>query len=500
MIFKVVDNKCFINSTVELQGYLLKDNWDDWFQYNTLFHLYLTINQRIHEIGEVKIGQFKMKQEQRSPEILSEFNELSSMFFSVGQDTTYYENLTLLGAEIRDEVLKNLQDIAKNEQLFLKARKESVTKTSLLRAISERTVKEQFRRLANGGLKLSNYKFEFIPENNKNKNNILEFNVVPESNPPTNINVIIGRNGVGKTRLLNKMISSLLGPKNIANGFFQSQNTHITLAQQNLFANLVFVSFSAFDMFDQIPKDKNKGRYSYIGLKKYINNDVENYICSKNTEELAEEFSESIRLCTKGAKKVLWENSLHILESDPVFKDANILSIVEDQNKADYIFRKLSSGHKIVLLTITKLVETVEEASLVLLDEPESHLHPPLLSAFIRALSDLLINRNGVCIIATHSPVILQEVPKECVWIVRRNGTIVNYERPGIETFGENVGTLTREVFGLEVTLSGFHNLLKNTIEEDDYCDYENILSKFDGKLGFEAKAIIKTLLALKEQ
>ena len=42
--------------------------------------------------------------------------------------------------------------------------------------------------------------------------------------------------------------------------------------------------------------------------------------------------------------------------------------------------------------------------------------------------------------------------------------------------------------------------ILKNTIEEDDYCDYENILSKFDGKLGFEAKAIIKTLLALKEQ
>ena len=47
-------------------------------------------------------------------------------------------------------------------------------------------------------------------------------------------------------------------------------------------------------MFDLFPKDKNKGRYSYIGLKKYINNELENFICSKNTEELAEEFSESI--------------------------------------------------------------------------------------------------------------------------------------------------------------------------------------------------------------
>jgi len=65
----------------------------------------------------------------------------------------------------------------------------------------------------------------------------------------------------------------------------------------------------------------------------------------------------------------------------------------------------MSSGHAIVLLTITRLVATVEEKTLVLIDEPESHLHPPLLSAFIRALSELLYDRNGVSIIATHSPV-----------------------------------------------------------------------------------------------
>lgn len=113
------------------------------------------------------------------------------------------------------------------------------------------------------------------------------------------------------------------------------------------------------------------------------------------------------------------------------------------------LFGRLSSGHKIVLLTITRLVETVEERSLVLIDEPETHLHPPLLSAFVRSLSGLLINRNGVAIIATHSPVVLQEVPRSCVWKVRRSGRVTEVERPEIETFGENVGILTREVFGL---------------------------------------------------
>ena len=104
-----------------------------------------------------------------------------------------------------------------------------------------------------------------------------------------------------------------------------------------------------------------------------------------------------------------------------------------------------------MLLSVTKLVGTVEEKTLVLIDEPESHLHPPLLSAFIRVVSDLLINRNGVAIIATHSPVVLQEVSKSCVWIVGRRGSSCSADRPEVETFAENVGTLTREVFGLEV-------------------------------------------------
>ncbi len=86
-----------------------------------------------------------------------------------------------------------------------------------------------------------------------------------------------------------------------------------------------------------------------------------------------------------------------------------------------------------MLLTITRVVETLEERSLVLLDEPEAHLHPPLLSAFIRSLSDLLVNRNGVAIVATHSPVILQEVPKSCAWRIRRIGRQAKIERPTTE-------------------------------------------------------------------
>src|SRR5262249_55586353 len=153
--------------------------------------------------------------------------------------------------------------------------------------------------------------------------------------------------------------------------------------------------------------------------------------------------------------------------------------------QAQHFFNRLSSGHAIVLLTVTRLVDLVDEKTLVLLDEPEGHLHPPLLSAFIRTLADLLTRRNGVAIIATHSPVVLQEVPAACAWILNRSGQITTAARPPVETFGENVGTLTREIFGFEVTNTGFHKLVRDTVEQQQF-DYETIIKHFSGQLGME--------------
>ncbi len=139
-----------------------------------------------------------------------------------------------------------------------------------------------------------------------------------------------------------------------------------------------------------------------------------------------------------------------------------------------------------------------DERTLVLLDEPEGHLHPPLLASFVRCLSDLLVRRNGVAIVATHSPVVLQEVPQSCAWKLRRSGRTAIVERPTVNTFGENIGVLTRDVFGLQVTQSGFHKLLRDAVA--DGSSYRSVLSKFDGELGDEAKAIVQALIAEREE
>lgn len=126
------------------------------------------------------------------------------------------------------------------------------------------------------------------------------------------------------------------------------------------------------------------------------------------------------------------------------------------------------------------------------MDEPESYLHPPLISAFIQVISRLLRKRNGVAIIATHSPVILQEIPKKCVWKIRKEGPYYKFMRPNIETFGENLGVLTREIFGLEVSQTGFHKMIKDAVLE--MGDYNSVLEYFNNELGDEAKNLVMAL------
>ncbi|HEY1779938.1 MAG TPA: AAA family ATPase [Roseiarcus sp.] len=508
MYFTVLAHGVRTPAHSESRAFLLIDNWDDWFKYNTMYTLivYDDSGER-HSIGSVKIGQFGMEEGQRRAEIPQNFDALDDRFFSLGQDDSYYEALNALGPEERDRILRALKDVSLDVDLFQRALNEKVTGVSLLRAVTPASVQGQFHRMTRGGARLSRYNFSYTaPKPARSRINPvrLEFEVEPESEPPTNIHVLIGRNGVGKTRLLNGMTRALVGAESEDEDVGSFEGTTEDLLDERLFANLVSVTFSAFDPFGPLPsrQDKSSGvQYAYIGLRRTGLGEDGKPHPPRTPDQLSSVFGSSVWLCRQGARASRWRRALEMLEADPIFKDAEVASLAgndlpekEFRTRARALFGKLSSGHKIVLLTITRLVETVEERTLVLLDEPEAHLHPPLLSAFVRALSDLLINRNGVGIIATHSPVVLQEVPKSCVWKVRRTNVRVEADRPEIETFGENVGILTREIFGLEVTDSGFHKMLRDAVSDRD--TYDEIVEHFGGELGGEAKAIVRALIA----
>lgn len=524
MKFKVIPPKGSLPKKKKNIVILVSDEWDDWFKFSTMYSVFYYNEEgaEIH-IGEVKIGQFDMVDGQRRPNMANEFERLEDQFFSLGQDDSYYQALNNLGDSFRDEYLIALRDVARDAELFEKALEESVTGISLLRSVSDKSVRGQFRRMALGGARLTPFSFSYTPPpwGKRTVPPTFEFKVVPESYPPTNVHVVIGRNGVGKTHMINHMANALLRADDNEKNY-GSFNWHEDIVGNDLmesFPRIVSVTFSAFDPFEPVSNRENKAleiRYQYIGLKHITKQADGSSKPPKSPEDLATDFGYSVQLIvTQVSKRERWRKAIRLLESDRLFQRTRVWKLIDLYNvlstefetkeaffklrqSARELYNKLSSGHKIVLLTITRLIETLEERSLVLLDEPEAHLHPPLLSTFIRALSDLLIDRNGVAIIATHSPVILQEVPRTCVWRIRRAGRQVAIERPKHETFGENVGELTHAIFGLEVTQSGFHKLLYDVVDKG--LSYEEVLERFNNQLGNEARAIARSLIATRNE
>jgi predicted ATPase len=449
-----------------------------------------------------------------TPQIPEQFEVLSEDFYSLGQDADYYQNIVeKLSQEMSVNVLTALRDVVHDPNCLKVAENEGAFNTSLLRSVSRTSIENQFSRILRHEAQLTKYNFFYEKVPGERYSGIkVNFAVEPNTKPFSNIHILIGRNGVGKTTLLNNMVNALLPDRGVVEetGYFAtvSRSDEPNLLDNNYFAGVVSVSFSAFDLFTP-PNDQpnlNIGmRYYYVGLKKRVTQpDSQALLGLKDKDDLYQDFITSLKICfALIAKKNRWINAIKTLESDFNFAEMNFceLANIDDQQKfsqtAEALFKRMSSGHAIVLLTVTKLVETVEEKTLVLLDEPESHLHPPLLSAFTRALSDLLVNRNGVAIIATHSPVVLQEVPKSCVSILRRTRLIANVDSPESETFAENVGVLTREVFGLEVSKSGFHSLLANSVAEGK--SYEEVEQEYQNQLGFEGKTILRSMIMMRD-
>lgn len=487
--------------------YLRKDHWND-FSFITMFQVHVCDESGVlHDLGSVKIG-FK-GQTSSTPTYSSVQFPISSFpegFFSLGVDVDYYSKISEdFSDQLKETFCVSMQDVVFNTELFDKYSGEEVFRISLLRSGSVSAVKGQFARVLAGGVVLTEFDFLYtVEQTDLYAGYELDFTVKPTSKPPTNIHAVIGRNGAGKTTFLNDVVRSSFGLTGERGSVLERSLFDRQPIDDKYFSGVVSVSFSAFDPFSP-PQDRpapDEGPfYHYIGIK-----DPSDSLghTLKSTEQLRIELVRSIKfVLSEDASAERWREAIQTLESDSNFREIDLQRFANDRENLDQkrlyqMAEKLSSGHAIVLLTMTKLVSFVQEKTLVLIDEPEGHLHPPLLSALTRSLSNLLYNRNGVAIIATHSPVVLQEIPRSCVWKIVRSKNRVNASRPDIETFAENVGTLTREVFALEVANSGFHKMLTEEVEAGK--SFAEISSEYGADIGFEGQALVHSLLAHRDR
>jgi len=328
--FRVLPNGTRVPAQATGRAFLLTDNWDDWFKFSTLYALVVFDEDgKQHAIGGVKIGQFNMADDQRRPGIPENFDQLDERFFSLGQDDSYYGDLNRLGTATRDRVLRALRDVSLDQALFERALKEKVTGTSLLRSVTRATVEGQFHRMAQGGARLTDYEFSYTapaPARRRSTPLTLSFTVAPESYPPTNVHVLIGRNGVGKTTILNNMTQAIVddGADEDDVGAFSAQAHDL---DERLFTSLVSVTFSAFDPFEPLPtrQDKSEGvQYAYIGLKHVGLGKDGKPRPPKTPEALSGDFGSSVLICRQGARVSRWRRALEMLQADPIFRDAEV--------------------------------------------------------------------------------------------------------------------------------------------------------------------------------
>ncbi|MHA3080693.1 OLD family protein [Acinetobacter sp. ANC 5502] len=493
--------------------HLRKDAWND-FSYRTQFYFnYYDENNELKFSALLKIAFDNDIKKQKTDDINElnyiqyidkSFTKLNDGFFSIGASESYYKELKNLDDDKRIEILTSLNDLAYDLNLYEKVKHLdlSVFSTSLMREYDKEDFVNRIGRIAQGGEVLTSYKFNF----NFNDEHNVGFDVEPECFPPTNTHILIGSNGVGKTHFLNTVISE----------YFSNENNQRSISK---LLKLIVVSYSPFDrLFHKVDESLITTRnYSYIGLREDPTLfKVSNF---KIGEVIENEFAESLWNCaTSLSLRRRWKMMADILSIDNYFKNTELKSFIELINENEVnnkkviifpeilkLFNGLSSGHKIIILSLTRLVELTIEKSLILYDEPETFLHPPLISAYMRALSWLLIDRNAVAIIATHSPIILQEVPRKCVWIIQRDAGFYNIVRPDRETFGESVSTLTRDIFNLELRKSGFYKMILDKVEAIIEYDRKNpfrnlknaieyfelVMDEFNNEVGDEGQSLI---------
>lgn len=519
---------------------LMQDNWND-YNFQTQYQLYYIdgVNETIF-IDSVKI----LKRGQTSDDGLlidNDFDKLSEEFCSIGQSLDYYERLSSLGVKLRDDVLLSLRDIVRLPEIIPIFNNEEGWNVSLFRDYKRESA-EEFIALAKALLsqdytKIAAEDLEFNFHMAGWENDV-SFNFTAPSvikSPwggekeilPSRVIALIGRNGSGKSTFLSRL--ARVSHASVKDRMNKLKELGSIQPEGIGFPRIITFSYSAFDSFhlpgvtiaekEQIVNDveKGEGRFIFCGLRditKELRLDISKQDSLASHQEnkdrltqtllkpinvLADEFVRSLELVEKNNQVDLLDSALEIVSSDPSFGLTHDMMTFETLRvDAREAFLGWSTGHKIVMQIIINMVAYIVPRSLVLLDEPETHLHPPLLATLMHTVRYILDDKKAFAIVATHSPVVVQETLSKHVIIVRREGKLTETVQSSIETFGENIGTLTGEVFGFVATATDYHKVLRKLANKFD--DIKEIEALFvERGLSLQARAYLMSLFALKE-
>jgi ABC-type multidrug transport system ATPase subunit len=422
------------------------DDWDD-YGFKCQFHLYLReVDGSDRWIGRVKILKSEGPSGTDTVEVAKRtvleptFTALViGQCVSLGEGIGYYENLlAFLGGAQAIEVLEGLRDISWQPSLAPPFEPNSAFVNALLRSNDAHRARRFGRAVILGEPIIEQFHFRYqgtIPGAEMPVQVVIEFE--PEDPLPGRIVAIIGRNAVGKTQFLSHLARDLAQIRKTTREKELEREDRF-FGMRPLFTRVLAVSYSAFDKFTK-PKTEAVS-YIYCGIRDDSGGLSKRF--------LVDEYRRNLARIRKSRREATWTRYMQqiLADSDEVL-ETRLAEEISDPEADDESLTLLSSGQAILAHFVTALLAWIQPNSLVLFDEPETHLHPNAVASLFNVLTEILTEFDSFSIVATHSAIVIQQVPASRVLVFSREGNITQAEPLGLESFGESVTELTKHVF-----------------------------------------------------
>jgi hypothetical protein len=437
---------------------VFNSGWNDYGYWTSFNLFYYKNDEEQFNIGPLKI-QYQ-KETHTEDHIDSEFTELPIDYCSLGQESQYYLNLKEILENEFMSVLYALKDAAFFTTIQERFDNTPIFINSLIRGnYQERLLREAKHLVYSPDLKkLYHFEYQFKPCFSKATIPI-KFEFEREGILPRRIYALIGQNGTGKTQFITSL------PLDLSKKKHELFNPIIPL-----FSKVIAVSYSAFDNF-KIPKKTAEFNYVYCGLRDE-NGDL------FTPKQQALRFHNAWKKIKADSRFEKWVEILsnflqqELLE-ELIIKDDegnDIVNVKEFSN----IKTRMSSGQTMMLYVISDIVANIRFDSLLLYDEPETHLHPNAISQLINTIQQLVTEFQSYCIITTHSPLIIRELFSKSVYIVEKKGDVLSVRNIEIESYGENLGILNDIVFGNREVPKFYRKTIRKLVREG--LSYEQII------------------------
>ncbi|WP_241774710.1 AAA family ATPase [Pseudomonas protegens] len=472
---------------------LRTDNWDD-YGYQVQFHLsYHATERTITHLGRVKILQKKSKDAEpvvlaRATHLEDSFSKLGDECISLGQEDDYYTKLYTLLGDQASEVLVALRDIAWRPALATDFEPTSAFRNAMMRENGAHRARRFGRAWAVDEPVNEEPFFTYIGSIEGADADVeTSFAFQPFDPVPGRIVGIIGRNAVGKTRFLASLGADLAQISRTSAEKLTEREERFPDGRP-LFTRIIAISYSAFDRFKR-PLPDSSSSYVYCGIrndKGGLSRAHLNETYRRNQERIRERELQDDWI--KYAQTILGDLSEQLM--------SNLKAEIDSPTTDDKALSLLSSGQSILAHFVTALLAWIQPNSLVLFDEPETHLHPNAVASLFLVLSEILGKFDSYAVVATHSPVVIQEIPAKRVLVFEREQNLTVAHPLLLESFGESVTELTRHVFETIEVESVYRRTLKRLAKKEPA---EEVLARFDQGLSLSAEAYLLAQYGKKE-